>query len=79
GLVKNAYRFALLLVCLGLCGYCLWQIPAVLFDGLSWSFVDVWAPSSFSIAILSLFVGIVLFSVYYWLTVVFPKANDRTV
>ncbi|MDH6353282.1 cyclic peptide export ABC transporter [Brevibacillus sp. 1238] len=78
GFVKNAYRFAVLLVCLGLCGYCFWQIPSVLFDGLSWSFVDVWAPASFVVAILSLFVGIVLFSVYYWMTVVFPKANDRT-
>ncbi|TGV06155.1 class A beta-lactamase-related serine hydrolase, partial [Mesorhizobium sp. M00.F.Ca.ET.186.01.1.1] len=78
GFVKNAYRFAVLLVCLGLCGYCFWQIPSVLFDGLSWSFVDVWAPASFVNAILSLFVGIVLFSVYYWMTVVFPKANDRT-
>ncbi|NRR19868.1 cyclic peptide export ABC transporter [Brevibacillus sp. MS2.2] len=78
GFGKNAYRFVLLLLCLGLSGYCFYQIPSVLFDGVSWDFVDVWAPSSFVIAIQSLFVGIVLFAFYYFITVVFPKSHDRT-
>jgi len=76
--IKNVYGATLLLGFLGLIGYCFYQIPTILFNGLSWDFVDVWAPVSFFSAILSLFIGIVFFSVYYYTTVVFPKAQDRT-
>ncbi|WP_019912684.1 cyclic peptide export ABC transporter [Paenibacillus sp. HW567] len=75
---KNMCGLAVLLGFVGLLGYCLYEIPVILFSGLSWELVEVWAPSSFMIAIPSLFIGVVFFSLYYFTTSLFPKARDRT-
>ncbi|KWX87482.1 hypothetical protein AMQ83_12855, partial [Paenibacillus riograndensis] len=75
---KNIYGLAVLLGFLGLVSYCFYNIPSVLFSGLSWELVEVWAPSSFMIAIPGLLIGVFFFSVYYFTTSLFPKARDRT-
>ncbi|NJD01336.1 MAG: cyclic peptide export ABC transporter [Ruminiclostridium sp.] len=58
-------------------GYCFYHIPDVLYWGLAWSFVRVWAPQSFITAIISLFSAITLFGIYYLFTNTFQKANDK--
>ncbi|MBW7453339.1 cyclic peptide export ABC transporter [Paenibacillus sepulcri] len=58
-------------------GYCLYQIPDVLFSGLSWDFVKVWAPASLIVAIGAVMSAIILFCVYLTLVSVFPERRDR--
>ncbi|WP_379133784.1 cyclic peptide export ABC transporter [Paenibacillus sp. sgz500958] len=58
--------------------YCLYRIPDVIFWGLNWNFVRVWAPESLIYAILSLFIVVVLFGLYYLFTELFPKKDDKT-
>ncbi|MFS1512187.1 cyclic peptide export ABC transporter [Chengkuizengella sp. SCS-71B] len=57
--------------------YCLYQIPNVLYWGLNWDFVNVWAPNSFTMAVLCIFTSGILFSLYYMLTLFFPKHDDK--
>ncbi|MDK8180491.1 cyclic peptide export ABC transporter [Paenibacillus sp. UMB4589-SE434] len=58
--------------------YCLYRIPDVIYGGLSWSFVKVWAPQSFITAIILLFFAVLLFNFYFIWTTLFPKKNDRS-
>lgn len=49
-------------------GYCLYQIPDALFNGVTWSFSIVWAPHSFLMAISLTFMEIILYALYYCLS-----------
>lgn len=70
------YTISMLIFIAGM-GYCMYSLPDVLYDGLPWSFIKVWAPQSLIIAMLSLFCAITIFSVYYILATLFPKKNDK--
>jgi putative ATP-binding cassette transporter len=76
---SNLIRLVFLIALLGGLGYCIVQIPEVIFWGLSWNFVYVWAPLSFSVAIGALSAAIILFGVYYYLTTLFPKENEQSI
>lgn len=58
--------------------YCLYRLPDMLFFGLPWSFIKVWAPQSLIIAIGLLFITIALFCIYFLLTTVFVKSDDKS-
>lgn len=71
------YAFSFSIFLLGI-AYCLYNIPDVLFWGVPWSFVKVWAPLSFLIAVILLFITIVLFCFYYLLSTLYPVENDKS-
>ena len=58
--------------------YCLYKIPDVLYQGLNWSFVKVWAPQSLILAVISLFVAVLLFNLYFMFTALFPQNDDKS-
>nr|WP_054749923.1 cyclic peptide export ABC transporter [Ruminiclostridium josui] len=58
-------------------GYCLYIIPRVLYNGLNWNFVSVWAPSSFIPCTISLFATSIVFLAYFQLDNLFPKKKDK--
>ncbi|WP_458462468.1 cyclic peptide export ABC transporter [Paenibacillus sp.] len=49
------------------------QLPQVLFDGVNWSFAEVWAPFSFKTAIWLLYAALMLFGLSLLLNSLFPK------
>ncbi|GMQ62962.1 serine hydrolase domain-containing protein [Vallitalea maricola] len=53
--------------------YCLYRIPHVLFYGLPWCFIKVWAPQSILTAIMLLIIVVVLFCIYFVLKRIYPK------
>lgn len=65
-------------VFLGGLAYCLYRIPDVIFWGLNWSFVSVWAPPSLIYAIVGLFIVVLLFGLYFIFTELYPRDNDKT-
>lgn len=58
-------------------GYCIYSLPDVLYWGLPWTFIKVWAPYSLIIAVMLLWTTITIFCAYFVLTVIFPKSDDR--
>ncbi|WP_068774888.1 cyclic peptide export ABC transporter [Paenibacillus sp. FJAT-26967] len=58
--------------------YCLYRIPDVIYWELNWDFVKVWAPQTLILAVLSLIVTVFCFSLYFILTNLFPKSDDRS-
>jgi cyclic peptide transporter len=58
--------------------YCLYSIPDILYEGLNWSFVDVWAPQSLIYAVISIFILALVFSLYFIMTILFPKQDDKS-
>jgi len=59
-------------------GYCLYKIPDVLYWGLPWSFIKVWAPQSLIIVIVLLLITVTIFCIYFILTALFPKSNEKS-
>ncbi len=57
-------------------GYCLYMIPTVMFNGLSWKALYVWAPYSMSVAAVAIFTAVAVFAVYYQIINCFPKKNE---
>lgn len=66
------------LVFLMLLGYCLYIIPYTIYDQLSWAFVKVWAPVSFTPAILVLYGSIVIFYCYYFIVSLFQEEGKQS-
>ncbi|WP_434756638.1 cyclic peptide export ABC transporter [Paenibacillus amylolyticus] len=60
-------------------GYCMYRIPDILYWGLPWSFIEVWAPQSLIIGVISIFSTIVVFCIYYFCTVIFPKKKEKSI
>jgi putative ATP-binding cassette transporter len=63
---------------LGMIGYCLYLIPGALFNGLSWSFINVWAPVSFEPVLRICYIALAFFFLYYLCSSVFTKEGDRS-
>ncbi len=74
---KLAGSIAVFAVFIAGVAYCLFQIPHVMFDGLNWSFMQVWISPALSAAALTVLAAITLFAVYYTLSVSFAKPNDK--
>lgn len=75
---KTILSFVFLLVFISGVGYCMYRIPDVLYWGLPWQFIKVWAPQSLIIGIISLLIAIVIFCIYYLSTTIFPKNNEKS-
>ncbi|MFB9328394.1 cyclic peptide export ABC transporter [Paenibacillus aurantiacus] len=72
-----AMNVASLLVFVAGLGYCLYQIPDVIYWGLNWSFVRVWAPETLIYAIVALLATVLLFGFYYIVTSLYPKPDEK--
>lgn len=59
-------------------GYCMYRIPDVLYWGLPWSFIKVWAPQSLIMGTILLFITVTIFCIYFLLTTVFTKSDDKS-
>ncbi|MFB6366785.1 cyclic peptide export ABC transporter [Paenibacillus elgii] len=57
--------------------YCLYRIPEVLFQKMSWEFMEVWAPVSFLPAVSSIMVVSGCFAVYMLGIMIFPHKNEK--
>ncbi|MCY9530253.1 MULTISPECIES: cyclic peptide export ABC transporter [Paenibacillus] len=75
GVIKS---FMLLLIFTIFFAFFLYKIPDVLYFDLNWDFVRVWAPDSLIYAVISLFISVLLFNIYYLLTSLFPKEGDKS-
>lgn len=75
--IKSSLRFILsFLFMLGL-SYCIYFIPQVLYNGVSWGFVFVWLPKSVEMALYSVYIAIWFIYVYFILTSFFKKEKDK--
>jgi putative ATP-binding cassette transporter len=72
--ITNTFFFLLFITGLG---YSMYSIPDVLYWGLPWAFVKVWAPYSLIVAIIALLLTVTIFCVYLMLATIFPKSNDK--
>ncbi|NKI19662.1 beta-lactamase family protein [Paenibacillus dendritiformis] len=75
---RNGLRFLSFVVFVGTLSLTFWQIPQVLFHGVDWKFVEVWAPASFRAAILSVYIALVLFAGYLLLNALFPRQRKQS-
>lgn len=71
------YKLLLTFAFICIAGFCLYKIPDVLYSGLPWSFVLVWAPQSFILALILIFAAVSVFSIYYYLTSIITSENDK--
>ncbi|WP_343221759.1 cyclic peptide export ABC transporter [Paenibacillus tritici] len=59
--------------------YCLSILPNVMYSGLSWNFVKVWAPRSFPFAVGSLLTAVVVFGIYCILYGLFSRNRRNSI
>lgn len=60
--------------------YCIFRVPDVLFYGLSWDFIKVWAPESLITALYAMVILGFLFYVYYLFIFFFKKVDtDKSI
>ncbi|MBW5446411.1 cyclic peptide export ABC transporter [Cohnella sp. CFH 77786] len=77
GPARTTLSVAVLAAVLGGFGYCLLRMPDVLYDGLNWRFMAVWAPFTLSAAAAAVFAAAFLFGLYYTFTLLCPKTDER--
>ncbi|MCX8130379.1 MAG: cyclic peptide export ABC transporter [Clostridia bacterium] len=56
----------------------LYHLPRVMFDGLNWKFLSVWAPVSIPAAVLAILAGVLVFYLYFIITSFFPKVDEKS-
>lgn len=63
-----------------ICGftYSLYRIPDILYGGLDWSFLRVWAPQTLELSVISLFAAVLLFIFYFTITLLYPKRDEKS-
>ncbi|CBZ02129.1 putative cyclic peptide transporter [Clostridium botulinum H04402 065] len=77
--IKSSLRFIFsFLFMLGL-SYCIYLIPQVLYDGVSWKFAFVWLPNSVEMALYSVYVAIWFIYVYLIFTSFFKKEKNKEI
>ncbi|AKF96395.1 peptide ABC transporter (plasmid) [Brevibacillus laterosporus] len=75
---KNAlYVVIVATVLLAVFGYSLYKIPTLFFYNLPWSFVEVWGPNSIMVAVYGAFAVGFAYYVYFVLSMLFQKSNDK--
>ncbi|MCS4472975.1 cyclic peptide export ABC transporter [Clostridium botulinum] len=75
--IKSSLRFIFsFLFMLGL-SYCIYLMPQVLYDGVSWKFAFVWLPNSVEMALYSVYVAIWLIYVYLIFTSFLKRKNKE--
>ncbi|KNY24962.1 cyclic peptide export ABC transporter [Pseudobacteroides cellulosolvens] len=76
--IKHLLHIVTAVTSLSVFGYCLYIVPDILYGGLPWKFVCVWAPVSLVIALILLVAVVLLFFIYLILTSLFPKDKDKS-
>lgn len=74
---KKAFEVVLSLTLLGLFAWALYDVPALIFQGLPWSFVMVWGPNTIFTAVEIIALAGGLTYVYYLLTTLTWGAQER--
>lgn len=75
--IKGIISFTLSFLIICLIGFCIFILPRALFNGLSWDFLEVWAPANFLICTLLMFAAIVFFFIYYLVSSLVEKEGDH--
>ncbi|MFF2888658.1 cyclic peptide export ABC transporter [Paenibacillus sp. NPDC057967] len=76
--VSTVLQLLMLAAFIGVMAYCLYRIPDIMFWGLNWDFVLVWAPDTLLYAVIMLLATVVLFGLYMMFSSMFPKPGDRS-
>ncbi|WP_432409135.1 cyclic peptide export ABC transporter [Wukongibacter sp. M2B1] len=76
---KKIISFILSLSFVSLLLYCIYLIPKILFMELSWEFIRVWGPESFTVGVCLSVLAIIFFYIYYSLSMFFPKKDDTSI
>ncbi len=63
---------------IGLC-YCIYLIPYILYQGLSWNFVFVWLPKSIKVALYLMYISIWTIYIYSISISFFRKKGDKSI
>lgn len=75
---KSFSGLAAFVIFIGGFGYCLLNIPDILFGGLNWDFLRVWGPGSLVPAVVLLLTSVLVFCFYFAFTSVFRKDEENT-
>jgi cyclic peptide transporter len=77
--ISKSLIYKFILGCLFIAGlaFCLYLIPEVLYDGLSWNFFEVWSPFSLQPFLWSFFFSVFLFQIYCALSSIFIKEKEK--
>ncbi len=70
--------YAISVLFIAVFGYCIYKVPEVLFSEFPWEAVKVWGPISVIIAIITTCSLVVLFYIYYVLTSIYIKTNEKS-
>jgi CubicO group peptidase (beta-lactamase class C family) len=62
-----------------LIGFSIYNIPNIFFSGLPWYFIYIWGPMSFLPAMVSIIILAIIISLYYILSGIFPKRDEKSV
>lgn len=61
--------------CIGI--YCIYQLPFVLYSGLTWDFLLVWGPFSLKPACILGMISVIILFLYFNIVTFFPKKQDK--
>lgn len=79
--ITNVYKslvgFVFLMAFFAALAYCLYKLPNVLYYGLRWNFIKVWAPSSLITAVILILISTSLFGIYYYFNSMFSKTDRK--
>lgn len=78
GWIKHVIRVFGFVLFAGGVGVAFLYIPQVLFNGVNWSFAEVWAPPSLKMAVSILYASLILFGLCMLLHSMFPGEGKRT-
>ncbi|MCR3759002.1 cyclic peptide export ABC transporter [Clostridium felsineum] len=60
-------------------GYCVYLIPYILYEGVSWQFVFVWLPETVKFALSLFYISLLVIYLYYLIISIFKREYDRSV
>lgn len=75
--IKGLINFVMSLAFMGCMGYCLYNVPEILFFGLSWNSLEKVGPDNVEKVIICLGIVISILYIYFVLTSFFYKPNDK--
>ncbi|GKX65196.1 cyclic peptide export ABC transporter [Inconstantimicrobium mannanitabidum] len=75
--VKSSLRFIFSFLFMSWLSYCIYLVPQVLYNGVSWKFVFVWLPDSVEMALYSIYIAIWVGYVYFIFTSFFKKEKEK--
>ncbi|WP_151737084.1 cyclic peptide export ABC transporter [Paenibacillus tengchongensis] len=77
--IKEVIGLIVSLIFMSGVSYCLQMVPVVLFQGVSWGFIDVWLPNSLTVTYHLIFASLWLTYAYLILVYLFKKENNKNI